>query len=339
MNLPNRTLALAMCFAITSAVAQGSAAPATGTSTPPATSAAYPTKPIRVIVPYAPGGGGDTVFRTITEPLAVRVGQPVVMDYHAGAGGTIGLGVLAHAAADGYSIGIGSSDAVALAPNFYPKLGYDPLKDLAPVAIVAEMPLVLMVRTDSPIRSVADMLAKATARPGSISYGTPGRGSSPHIMGELLARGARVELNHIPYKGTGPAIQDLLGGHVDSVVVSGFDSVPLEKAGRVRTLAVTGTQRYVLLPQTPTFRESGVATLDDLRVWFGLFAPASTPRSSVDRLSTEIAAIVSTDEFSRRASELGFVPVKATPDEVRQRVRADVANLADMVKRTGVKPD
>jgi tripartite-type tricarboxylate transporter receptor subunit TctC len=196
-----------------------------------------------------------------------------------------------------------------------------------------------MVKSDSPIQSLADLLAKARTKPGSISYGTPGRGSSPHLMGELLARGAKVELNHIPYKGTGPAIQDLLGGHVDSVVVSGFDSVPLEKAGRVRTIAVTGTQRYPLLPQTPTFREGGVATLDDLRVWFGLFAPTSTPRASVDRLAAEIDAVVSSPDFSRRASELGFVPVKATPDEVRQRVRSDVATLADMVKRTGVKPD
>jgi len=308
-------------------------------ATPDAGATAYPSKPIRVIVPYAPGGGGDTVFRTLTEPLAVRVRQPVFMEHHAGAGGTIGLDVLAHAAPDGYSIGVGSSDAVALAPNFYPKLGYDPQKDLVPIAIVAEMPLVLMVKAESPIQSLPDLLASARAKPASVSYGTPGRGSSPHIMGELLARGAKVELNHIPYKGTGPAIQDLLGGHVDAVVVSGFDSVPLEKAKRVRTLAVTGTQRYPLLPQTPTFRESGVDTLDDLRVWFGLFAPAGTPRAAVERLSGAIDAIVATEEFSRKASELGFVPIRATPEQVRERVRTDIAKLAEMVKRTGVKPD
>jgi tripartite-type tricarboxylate transporter receptor subunit TctC len=228
---------------------------------------------------------------------------------------------------------VGSSDAVALAPNFYPKLGYKPDKDLQPIAIVAEMPLVLMVKADSPITSLKDLIRRAKADPGSITYGTPGRGSSPHLMGVLLAKGAGIELSHIPYKGTAPAITDLFGGHVAVVVTSGFDSVPLEKAGRVRTLAVTGTKRYPLLPATPTIH------VDDLMVWFGLFAPAGIPRPIVDRLSREIDDIVAKDEYKNRAAELGFVPIRTTPDKFMARMRSDMARLASMVNRTGVKPE
>lgn len=299
----------------------------------------YPAKPVRVVVPYAPGGTGDLVFRLITDPLGARLGQPFVMDYHAGAGGTMGVNAVAQATPDGYSIGVGSSDAVALAPHFYQKLGYSPLTDLAPIAIVAEMPLVLVVRSDSPFRTLAEFLQAAGAKPGTISYGTPGHGSSPHIMGELLSRNAGVELTHVPYKGTGPAIQDLLGGHIDAIVVSGFDSVPMEKAGRIHPLAVTGGQRYPLLAQTPTFQESGVDGLNDLRVWFGLFAPSATPDAIIGRLSAEIDSIISTPEFIDRAAELGFVPVRATPGEVRQRVQDDVRHFADMIRTTGVRPD
>lgn len=309
------------------------------TATTPPLPAAYPTKPIRVIVPYAPGGGGDTVFRTITEPLGARLGQPVFMEHHPGAGGTIGLGVLARSAPDGYTLGVGSSDAVALAPNFYPRLGYEPQKDLSPIAIVAEMPLVLMVKADSQIGSLTDLIARARAKQQPVSYGTPGRGSSSHLMGELLARGAGIELTHVPYKGTGPAIQDLLGGHVDALVVSGFDSVPLQKAGRVRTLATTGTKRYALLPETPTFKEEGIDTLDDLRVWFGLFAPSGIPRQYAAQISKALDSIVATEEFAARASELGFIPVRDNPDQVRDRVRSDITKLAALVRRTGVKPD
>ncbi|MDB5874783.1 MAG: hypothetical protein JWQ07_4225 [Ramlibacter sp.] len=299
----------------------------------------YPDKPIRLVVPYAVGGGGDVVFRAIIDPLAGRLGQPIYLDYKPGAGGTIGLEALARSLPDGYTIGVGSSDAVALAPNFYPKLGYKPSTELQPIAIVAEMPLVLLVKADSPIASFKDMLEKARVSPGSITYGTPGRGSSPHLMGELLAKASGVELTHVPYKGTGPALVDLFGGHVSAVIASGFDSVPLEKAGRVRTLAVTGTSRYSLLPQTPTVNEQGIDAVDELKVWFGIFAPAGFPAPALDRLSREIDAIVRKGDFNNRAAELGFVPIRATPEQFATRMKIDSDRLATMVRRTGVKPD
>lgn len=318
---------LAVPFTSFTALAQGS------------NPAIYPDKSIRVIVPYAPGGGGDTVFRLITDPLGANLGKPVVMDHKAGAGGTIGLEVLARSAADGYTIGVGSSDAVALAPNFYPKLGYAPNDDLQPIAIVAEMPLVLLVKADSSITSLKSLIEMARAKPGSVTYGTPGKGSSPHLMGELLARGAGVELTHVPYRGTAPAITDLLGGHVGAVVTSGFDAVPMEKAGRVRTIAVTGSKRYPLLPNTPTIKEFGIDSVDDLKVWFGLLAPAGIPRPILDKLFREIDSIIAKDEFKSRAAELGFVPIRDTPDQFKTRVRNDIERFASMIARTGVKPE
>lgn len=236
-----------------------------------------------MILPYAVGGGGDAVLRTLTDPLGKTLGQPIYMDYKAGAGGTIGLDAVAHSAPDGYTIGIGSSDAVAMAPNLFPKLNYDPRKDLKPIAIVAEMPLVLMVKADSPHQTLQDLLKDAKAQPRAISSGTPRPGSSPHLMGELLGRSAGVRLVHVPYKGTAPAIIDLFGSSVSCVIVSGFDSVPLQKAGRVRTLAVTGSARYPLLASTPTrprsaSRVSPASTtlLSGSASW----APAQSPRPS-----------------------------------------------------------
>lgn len=302
-------------------------------------SASFLDKPVRLIVPYPPGGGGDVVFRLITEPLAARLGRPVYMDYKPGASGTIGLNALAHSPADGYTLGVGSSDAIALAPNYYPKLGYDPIKDLQPIAIVAEMPLVLMVRTESPIKSYKDLVQMAKAKPGSISYGTPGAGSAPNIMGALLAKDSGIEITHIPYKGTAPAIQDMLGGQVDAVITSGFDSVPLEKARRARTIVVTGTQRYPLLPNTPTAREMGSNSLDDLKVWFGIFSPSSVPKPMIERYAKEIDQIINKNDFKARSADLGFVPIRITPEEFVSRVRADTVRLANLVKRTGVKPD
>lgn len=299
----------------------------------------YPTKPIRLVVPYAAGGGGDSVFRLITEPLAARLGQPVYFDYKSGAGGTIGLNTLSKSEPDGYTLGVGSSDAVALAPNYYPKLGYDPIKDLYPMAIVAEMPLVLLVKADSPLKSFRDLLKMGSEKPGSITYGTPGAGSAPHIMGALLSKGSGVELTHIPYKGTAPAIQDLLGGQVAAIITSGFDAVPLEKAGRVRTLVLTGTQRYPLLPNTPTAKEFDIDLVDDLKVWFGVFAPASISKSVADKLAREIDQVISTAHFKERAADLGFVPIRITPEQFKARVRADTIRLAAFVRRTGVKPE
>lgn len=300
---------------------------------------AYPTKPVRLVVPYAAGGGGDAVFRLVTEPLAARLGQPLYFDYRAGAGGTIGLNLLSKAEADGYSLGVGSSDAVALAPNYHARLGYDPQKDLLPIAIVAEMPLVLLVKADSPIKGYKDLVKMAADKPGSVTYGTPGSGSASHIMGALLASGSGVEFTHIPYKGTAPAIQDLLGGQVTTIITSGFDAVPLDKAGRVRALAVSGTQRYALLPKTPTAREQGVDLVDELKVWFGVFAPAGVSKAIVGRLAREIDQIISTEQFKTRSAELGFVPIHTTPEQFQLRVQEDTTRLAALVRRTGVKPD
>ena len=324
MKLLSRALgALACMFTAFAAQAQGS----------------YPDKPIRVIVPYAVGGGGDTVFRMITDPLAASLGKAVFMEHRAGAGGTIGLEVLARSAPDGYTIGVGSSDAVALAPNFYPKLGYEPNKDLQPISVVAEMPLVLMVRADSPIASFKQLIEVSRAKPGTITYGTPGRGSSPHLMGELIGKSTGTTLTHVPYKGTAPAITDLLGGHLIAVVSSGFDSVPLEKAGRVRTLVVTGTKRYPLLPDTPTALELGIDSVNDLKVWFGLFAPVGIPQPALRKLSREIDSILGRDDFKIRAAELGFVPIRTTPEQFKTRLRSDLESFSSMVQRTGVKPD
>lgn len=299
----------------------------------------YPNKPIRLVVPYTTGGGGDAVFRLVTEPLAARIGQAIYFDYKPGAAGTIGLNTLSKSDADGYSIGVGSSDAVALAPNYYQKLAYDPIKDLRPIAIVADMPLVLLVKADSPLKSFEALIKMATERPGSVAYGTPGAGSSSNIMGVMLSKGAGVELTHVPYKGTAPAIGDLLGGHVTAIITSGFDAVPLEKAGRVRPLVLTGSHRYPLLPNTPTAKELGIDLVDDLKVWFGLFAPAGTSTPIVDMLWREIDQIVATEHFRTRAAELGFVPIRTTPEQVEARVRADTTNLAAFVRRTGVKPE
>lgn len=306
---------------------------------PAAADEKYPAKPIKLIVPYPAGGGGDAVFRLVTEPLAARLGQPVYFDYKAGAGGTIGLNALAKSEANGYSLGVASSDAVALAPNFFTKLPYDPQKDIQPIAIVAEMPLVLLVKADSPIGSFKELLKMGFEKPGTITYGTPGAGSSPHIMGALLSKGSGVELTHVPYKGTAPAIQDLLSGQVSAIITSGFDSVPLEKAGRVRTILVTGTQRYPLLPNTPTAKEAGIDLVDDLKVWFGIFAPSAVPKPVIDRLSREIAQIISTEKFKVKSAELGFVPVRISPDQFRARLRDDTLRLAAFVRRTGVRQE
>jgi tripartite-type tricarboxylate transporter receptor subunit TctC len=297
----------------------------------------WPSKPIRIVQPFAAGGGGDIVSRLLAEKLQAGLGQPVVVENRPGAGGNIGAQQVARQSADGYTL-MTTSGAFAISPSLFKTLGYDPVKDFVPVTKIAIAPLLVLVRADSPLRSMADLIAMAKKDPKSVSYASFGIGSPAHMIGESINRQAGISMAHVPYS-AGNAATDLLGGQVTVAILDALSQTPQVKAGKLRALALNGSHRLPALPDVPTLTESGIPF--DLVGWHGLFAPAGTPREIVERLNRMVNQIIAQPEMKTRLFELAMFPVQppTTPEQWGTLFRQDVQAWGDLVRSAGITPN
>lgn len=297
----------------------------------------YPDKPIRLVVPFTPGGITDQLARDIGNALGTRLRQTVVVDNRPGAGGNIGAAAVARAPADGYTLLFGTFGTLAVNKSLYDKPGYDPLKDLTPVGGVAYLPNVLLVHPGVPANNVAELVALAKKSPGRLTYGSFGNGSSAHLAGELLAHMAGIEITHVPYKGSAPAMTDLLGGRLTMMFDSIPTALPMVRDGRARALAVTTESRSDQLPNVPT-----VATAIrgyELTAWFGIAAPAATPKHVIDRLNTELAAALKDPAFRERLSKQGAVAFPSTPAQFGDYIRNQYEKWDKVIKTANIRLD
>jgi tripartite-type tricarboxylate transporter receptor subunit TctC len=298
---------------------------------------AFPAKPVRMVVPFAPGGPVDMIARVVSPRLTESLGQTVVVDNRAGGGSTIGTELVVRAPADGYTVLLTSS-SIAINPSIYPQITFDPAKDLAPVTWVAASPLTLVVHPSLPARSVKELVALARMRNGELVFASSGTGSAPHLAGELFASMSGVRLVHVPYKGAGPATSDLLAGHVPMMFNNMLSSVPNVQAGKLRALAVTSSSRSPALPEVPTLAEAGVAGYE-ATTWYAYFAPGGTPRPLVDRHHREMAAALKVREVHGRLSVQGVDPVGAGPDELARHLDSELRKWAKVVKASGARAE
>lgn len=298
------------------------------------TQAAWPSKPITLVVPFPPGGTTDVLARSLAEQLGPALGQSVIVENKPGAGATLGADLVAKARPDGHTLLVGAVHHT-IAGSVYRKLPYDFQKDLAPLTTIAMVPNVLVVNAASSIRTVADLVAQAKASKTEFSYGSNGNGTAQHLIGTQFQNLTGVPLLHIPYKGSGPLTTDLLGGQV----TMSFDTItpvlPHIKAGKLRPLAVSTGKRSTTLPDVPTLAESGLAGFD-LGTWFGVLAPAATPRDITARLSTEMVKVIQSPAFRKRMEEIGAEPVGNTPEQMARQIREDTERYARLVKQANV---
>ena len=299
-------------------------------------SAAFPDRAIRIVVPYPPGGTTDLLARAIAPRLSERLHQPVMIENRPGAGGVIGAQLVMKSAPDGYTLLFGTVATHGILPALQKPAPYDPLKDFAPVTLVAYTPNVLLANPAVPVRNVAELLALAKAKPGTLNFGSTSQGGSPHMSGELLKTMAQIDLQHVPYKGGGPMMIDLIGGQIQL----GFDNLPSAiahvRSGTVRALAVTTAKRWPGAPDIPTLAEAGVPGYE-ASAWFGLLAPAATPKPVVDLLQRHVAAILRLPEVEKQFFEQGAEPSGNTPDEFARMIAGELQKWAKVVAATGVK--
>jgi tripartite-type tricarboxylate transporter receptor subunit TctC len=298
----------------------------------------YPAKPIRIVVPFPPGGATDILARDVAQKLSEAWGQQVIVDNRPGAGGNIGSELVAHSAPDGYTLEMGTVGTHAINASLYAKMPYDHVKDFAPVILVAGVPNVLVVNPAVPANSVAELIAYAKANPGKLNFASSGNGTSIHLSGELFKVMAGVQMTHIPYKGSAPAMQDLLGGQVQLMFDNLPPSLPQIKAGKVRALAVTSLTRAPALPDVPTVAEAGLPGFE-ASSWFGILAPAGTPPAIVARLNAEIAKWLATPEAKEKLSKQGANAAGGTPEDFAKHIAAETAKWAKVVKDSGAKID
>ena len=298
----------------------------------------YPTKPVRIIVPQAPGGASDALARIIGQRLSERWHQPVVVENRAGAGGLIGTDAVAKSAADGYTLLLAYDGTHAVNASLYKTLPFDPVKDFITVATLANVPFVLAVNASSPAKDVRQFIALGRASPGKLTYGSAGNGSVNHLLGAMFGKGAGVQFVHVPYKGAAPAITDLIGGSLDAVFTSIPSVISHIQSGRIRALAVTSKKRSAALPDVPTIAESGLAGFA-VAPWFGLLAPASTPADVVARINDDVAALMMTKEVIDAFAAQGAEPFRTTPAEFGALLRSDIERWAVVVRESGAKVD
>ena len=299
---------------------------------------AYPTKSIRLIVPFAAGGASDFTARTLAHRISARWNQQVVVDNRAGATGMIGVQIAAAAAPDGYTILFASSSTFATAPALTPNLPYDPVKDFVPIALVVLGPNVLTAHPSLPVQSLNELIQLAKAKPGQITYASPGIATASHMAGVLFARGARIDLLHVPYKGGGVAVNDLLAGQVQLLFGSVSTSSPLVKTGRLRALAVTSVKRLATIPEVPTIAESGFPGYEVVQ-WFGVAAPAGLPRTIVTKFNQELVTILSHSETREALIRQGLEPVGGTPEAFATHIKSELAKWTQVFKETGLRSE
>src|SRR5687768_2096398 len=298
---------------------------------------AWPTRPIRFILPFPPGGGTDILGRLIAERLSANLGQPVVTENRGGAGGNVGAEAAARSASDGYTIVL-VAPSLAISPTLYSRLNYDPVKDFAPISLVATVPNVMITQASLPVQTLQEFIAFARARPGALNFGSGGAGTSNHLAGELFNLVTGAKLVHIPYKGVNLAMQDVLAGNVHLVFIGIPAAAPHIKAGKLRALATVAPRRSSALPDVPTVAEAGLRDFE-VTTWYGVLAPAGTPRPIIARLNAELVKVVLSPELKERLAATGTDPRTSTPEEFAAYIKSEIAKWGDVIRRAGVKAD
>jgi tripartite-type tricarboxylate transporter receptor subunit TctC len=315
-----RVSALALCAAFTAAVGAQS----------------YPTKPVRIVVPFAAGGGVDLTARILAQRLTERVGQTFLVENRTGASGIIGTEYVAKAAPDGYTLLVGSQTTQAVVPAMYGKVGYDALRDFTGVTQIATSPLLIVIHPSLPVKSVKELIALARARPGQLTFGAAS-GGTPHMAGELFKLSAGVDMLFVPYKGEGPAIADAMGGQISMVFSNLPVSLPLARSGKLRALAVTALQRVATASEIPTASESGLPNFE-ASTWFGLFAPSAVARDIIVRLHAESTKALNVPEVKEKMAAQGLFVVASTPEQFAAHLKSEIPRWAKVVRDSGVKP-
>jgi len=298
----------------------------------------YPSRPVTLIIPFPPGGSTTIVIRSVSDKLGEALGQQIVIDNRAGAGGTVGTKSLAKAEPDGYTIGLGYSGTLAIGPNLYPNVGYDPRKDFVPIGRIGTAPNTMVVHPSFPAKTVAELIAYAKANPGKVNYGSAGVGTVSHICGEYFATAAGIKLVHVPYKGTGPALTDLIGGHIPMAFAPIPATYENHKGGRIRMLAVTSAKRSALAPEIPTIAESGVPGFEAV-LSYGVVAPAGTPRAIIEKLNKALNDVLKSDEVRARLAREGAEPAPSTPEEYAALIDREEKQWGPIVKASGAKAE
>jgi tripartite-type tricarboxylate transporter receptor subunit TctC len=297
----------------------------------------YPDRPVRLVIPFAPGGTSDILARLIAPPLRNTLGQSVLPDNRPGAGSNVGSEIVAKAAPDGYTLLIGTP-ALASNPSLYRSVNYDPIASFAPVTLLTEIPIVLVVHPSLPAKSVRELIALAKAQPGKLNFGSSGNGGIGHLVGELFKSSTGVNIVHVPYKGNGPALVDLMAGVLSLTFSDIAGAAPYIKSGKMRPLAVTTLQRSAMFPDVPTMTEAGVRGFQ-ASSWFAIFAPAHTPRPIVDRLNADIVKVLRTPEVNERLVGMGFEVIGNKPEELAAFLKAEIAKWTKVVRESGAKID
>lgn len=302
-----------------------------------AQNAAYPTKPVKLVVGYASGGATDVIARLVGQKLGEGLGQTVVIDNRAGANSNVGAEAVVRSPADGYTLYV-FTIANTINATLYPKLGYDPEKDFEPIGLIAKVPNILVVNNNVPVKTLAEYVAYTKAQPQGITFASSGSGSSIHLSGEMFKMVTKLNMLHVPYRGSAPAVTDLIGGQVQSMFDNAPSAMPHIQGGRLRAIAITSPQRSPLLPDVPTVIESGYADFD-VQSWFGLAAPAGTPAAVVNRLNTELAKVLAMPDVKKRLAEMGATPAGGTPADMRKFAGAEIKRWNAVVKASGAKAE
>jgi tripartite-type tricarboxylate transporter receptor subunit TctC len=297
----------------------------------------YPTRPIRYISPYPAGGGNDTLLRIIGEKLGDQLGQRIIVDNRPGANTIVGTELLVKSPPDGYTF-ILLPNSLATNPSFYPKLPYDTMKDVVPVGQIAQSPQMIVAHPSVPSKTLKELLALARAKPGVLSYGTSGNGSTGHLAGILLSMMTGVQLTHVPYKGTAPAVNELVGGHIPLMVSSMIATLPHVRSGKLRIIALTTAKRSQAIPEVPTIAESGVPGYD-ATLWYGILAPARTPEAIIKRMSAELAATLKNPDVVEKLSSQAVEPHHTSPDQFAALIRTELEKWSKVIRASGVKAD
>ncbi|UUZ66424.1 tripartite tricarboxylate transporter substrate binding protein (plasmid) [Polaromonas sp. P1-6] len=298
---------------------------------------AWPAKPIKLVVGYAAGGATDVIARIIAVKLGEQLGQPVIVDNRAGANSNVGAEIVARSPADGYTLYV-YTIANTINASLYDRLSYDPQKDFEPIGLIAKVPNILVVNPKLPVKSVADYVQFAKGSPNGITFASSGSGSSIHLSGEMFKMVAKLNMLHVPYRGSAPAVTDLLGGQVQSMFDNTPSALPHVRGGKLRAIAITSAQRSPLLPDVPTMAESGFPGFD-VQSWFSLAAPAGTPRPVVERLNTELGKVLAIPDVRQRLQNLAATPEPGTPEQLRSFTAAEVKRWHDVVKQSGAKAE
>ena len=298
--------------------------------------AGWPNKTITLIVPYAPGGFSDTRMRLLARKLSDKIGQPVVVENKGGAGGVIGTALIAKAAPDGYTLGSGNLAPLAVNPSLMAKLPYDPIKDLAPVILIENSPLVLSVANALPVKTLAELIALASKTPGKLTFGSSGVGGAHHLSGEMFRESAKIDIVHVPYKGGSPAATDLMAGHLSMMFEMGYAALPSIQAGRVRPLAVTSQKRLTILPDVPTMAESGIKDFESYN-WQGIVVPTGTPAPIISRLNQLFNEILKDPDVAQAISSVGSEAVGGTPEQFGDFIRSETAKWAQVIRAANIQ--